>query len=739
MTPAILVAVAAFRVLVVAANDPYHGAMSDAAKPVLESLGAESGFAVDFTHDATVLNDEDLARHAVVVQLHLAPFDMTKDQQAALQRFIVRGRGWVGIHAAGLTGRQFLKEGAEYWGWFETFLGGVVYSPHPALQRGTLVVEDRTHPITKNLPERMEITDEWYEYDRSPRPNVHVLATADETTYKPNKPMGDHPLVWTNPAFRRMVYIGIGHDPSVCADPHYRVLLRDAIRWAGEPLGAEPVKLDPARMRRVGQVDARFQSYNVEMVEVTGGRFWAPYKSEAAAAEPAAEKLSVPGIDANAFRRRPPIDLRNQRLRTLAAALGPAYMRVSGTWANSTYFLDSDDPPPASPPAGFGGVLTRAQWRAVVEFSKAADARLVTSFAISPGVRDDKGVWTPDQARKLLAYTSSIGGRIAAAEFFNEPNLAVIGGAPNGYDAAAYGHDFRAFLPFIRSAVPGLLVLGPGSVGEGGLLASFPGLKSEDMLTATGPGLDAFSYHFYGGVSKRCAGRSLAGQGGQTSPEAALSEEWLSRTERDARFYAALRDRFEPGRPLWLTETGETACGGNPWASTFIDSFRYLEQLGRLAKLGVQVVMHNTLAASDYGLIDEETLEPRPNYWSAVLWRTLMGATVLDAGPSPAPGVHVYAHCLAGKPGGIALLAVNTDRSAPRDVTVPMRNERYTLASAQGLLVHSLELNGNALALGKDGAMPPIRGVPTPAGPLALPAASMTFLAFADAGNAGCR
>jgi heparanase len=507
-------------------------------------------------------------------------------------------------------------------------------------------------------------------------------------------------------------------------------------------LGADPVKLDPASMPRVGQVDARFQSYNVEMVEVTGGRFWAPYRSEAAGTDVGAEKLAVPLIDANAFRMRPPIDLLNQRLRSLAAALGPAYMRVSGTWANSTYFHDSDDPPPASPPAGFGGVLTRAQWRGVAEFSKAANARLVTSFAISPGVRDDKGAWTPDQARKLLAYTSSMGGSIAAAEFFNEPNVAVIGGAPKGYDAAAYGHDFRAFLLFIRKARPDLLVLGPGSVGEGGLLASFPGIKSEDMLTATGPGLDAFSYHFYGGVSKRCAGRGQAGPAGptgQTSPEVALSEEWLSRTEREARFYAALRDRFEPGRPLWLTETGEAACGGNPWASTFIDSFRYLEQLGRLAKLGVQVVMHNTLAASDYGLIDEETLEPRPNYWSAVLWRTLMGTTVLDAGPSPAPGVHVYAHCLAGKPGGVALLAVNPDRSAPREVTVPMRGERHTLASAQGLLAHRVELNGNALALGKDGAMPPIRGVPTQAGPVALPAASMTFLAFADAGNARCR
>src|SRR3974390_3151213 len=36
--------------------------------------------------------------------------------------------------------------------------------------------------------------------------------------------------------------------------------------------------LDPATLPRLGTVDERFQSYNVEMIEVTGGRFWKPYK-----------------------------------------------------------------------------------------------------------------------------------------------------------------------------------------------------------------------------------------------------------------------------------------------------------------------------------------------------------------------------------------------------------------------------------------------------------------------------
>ena len=107
------------------------------------------------------------------------------------------------------------------------------------------------------------------------------------------------------------------------------------------------------------------------------------------------------------------------------------------------------------------------------------------------------------------------------------------------------------------------------------------------------------------------------------------------------------------------------------WAADFIDSFRYLNQLGTLARRGVQVVIHNTLAASDYALIDEATLRPRPNYWSAVLWRRLMGTTVLDVGAAPTSSLHLYAHCLRGKPGGVALLAINADRSKAQNLTLP--------------------------------------------------------------------
>jgi hypothetical protein len=79
--------------------------------------------------------------------------------------------------------------------------------------------------------------------------------------------------------------------------------------------------------------------------------------------------------------------------------------------------------------------------------------------------------------------------------------------------------------------------------------------------------------------------------------------------------------------------------------------------------------MHNTLVASDYGLLDEDTFEPKPNYWGAVLWRKFMGTTVLDAGVKNGAGLHVYAQCLRGTPGGVALLAINTDTTASRTIT----------------------------------------------------------------------
>jgi heparanase 1 len=304
----------------------------------------------------------------------------------------------------------------------------------------------------------------------------------------------------------------------------------------------------------------------------------------------------------------------------------------------------------------------------------------------------------------------------------NEPNLTAIGGAAEGYDAKAYGHDFKLFHSLMHRASPETIILGPGAAGEDA--------KETDLLSASASGLDAYSYHYYGTLSERCRGSGTL--------ETALSEQWLAGADRALAFHKTLRDRFMPGKPVWLTETADAACGGNPWAASFVDTFRYLDQLGRLAKAGVQVVMHNTLAASDYGMLDEKTLEPRPKYWGALLWRRLMGTTVLDAGVPIAAGLHVYAHCQRDALGGVSLLVINNDRGAPHALMLPLASMRYTLDAAD-VSATEVRLNGRALKLGAGDRLPSMEGDPTEAGISTFAPATITFLAMPRAANRACR
>lgn len=505
------------------------------------------------------------------------------------------------------------------------------------------------------------------------------------------------------------------------------LLMTGTVSYPGLALSVhEAPVIKPATLPRLGSVDLRFQSYNLEMIEVTGGAFWRPY--EAPAVMP---KMPTPaGRDPKTYADRAPKDLTNPRLIKLAAALGPAYIRVSGTWANTSYFADTDTPP-AAPPPGFAGVLTRAEWKGVIDFAKAVDAKIISSFPVSTGTRDANGEWTPTTSKAWLDYTKSIGGEIAAAEFANEPSLPHLMGVPAGYDGAAYGRDFAIFRNFIKTEAPGMIVMGPGAVGDKTEAAAKRDnyLAAEDMLKASPPGIDAFSYHHYGDVSQRC--------NGHRTRDNALDEAWLAGTSGARAVYAHLRDLYAPGKPLWLSEVGDAACGGNPWGATFLDSFRYLDQLGRLAKEGVQVVAHNTLAISDYGLLEEKDYTPRPNYWAALLWRRLMGPMVLDSGIAIREGRHVYAQCSWHKAGAVTLLIINNSRTAATSLAIKGAGLRYTL-SADKLDSKIVKLNGKALALGKKDALPPMTGQPIKAGTEKFAPATITFIVLPGANNPAC-
>ncbi len=498
-----------------------------------------------------------------------------------------------------------------------------------------------------------------------------------------------------------------------------------------DPSSPPTLRIDGRDMPFVRTLDERFQSFQIGMSHLTGGETWSTYdESTQEGGEPRAKAFEA------VREARNPTDLTSRRLRNLTAALGPLYIRYGGTTSNSVYFQDDDGPRLARPPEGFSVVLTRDSWRGAVEFAKVVDAKIITGFTVSEGVRDAAGDWTPRHAAPWLAYTQSIGGEIHAAELFNEPNAPEPGRMPEGQSAESFARDFATFSRFMRRAAPAVKLAGPG-VATLGVPVPVPSLEKttpeQYMAADPKPKVDIVSYHFYGAIAERCAPPdSPAGIGA----DSALSDEWLARPDRQFQRHRALRDSVAPGAPIWLTETGAAACGGTRWQPTFLDTFRYLDTQARLARQGLNAIFTHALISGSNGVIDEKNLMPNASYWAALMWRRLMGTGVLDAGPAQ-PGLPVHAHCQRGMVGGVTVLAMNLrETPATIDVTGPV--DLYVLTAPE-LQSRTVLLNGKPLALDGGDALPVIAPARVNDERVVLAPFSINFLALPQADNPSCR
>ncbi|MDE2405939.1 MAG: hypothetical protein KGM17_14815 [Sphingomonadales bacterium] len=497
---------------------------------------------------------------------------------------------------------------------------------------------------------------------------------------------------------------------------------------AQSPGEAQSFRIDTRTLPRTGTIDERFQSFQIGFSPITGGRKW---RAVDTLKGPAASAHNVADVTSDTYEDRPPVDLKNPRLRKLAAALARSYIRYSGTSGNSLYFHDSDGPIPDQMREGGREILTREAWKGAIDFARSIDARILTSFAIDATVRDSSGTWTPVRAAPWLAYTRSIGGEIYAAEMFNEPNLSSFGHGPKDYDGAQFARDLAVFRAFASKDAPAMKIVGPGDTMMRGTIPGHP--SAEQLMSGTPtPKFDIISYHYYGAVSTRCAPAN-APQG--TSPDQALTEEWLGRADASFQEHKRLRDRYAPGKPIWLTETGGAACGGSPWHATFLDTFRLMDQQARLAKQGLSASFVSALEGENYAWLDDGTFAPRPSYWAALLWRRLMGTGVLDAGPTK-PDLHVYAHCLRGKPGGVTLLAINL-KGSPAEILVNGPAKVYALTAPE-LQGKALLLNGKPLTLGHGDALPALTSRSEASGRIGLAPESITFITQPEARNGAC-
>jgi PKD repeat protein len=207
----------------------------------IKKLGADNGYTVDAIEDASLFTDAFLARYDVAIFLSTTGDVLNDSQQAAFERFIKSGKGYVGIHAAA---------DSEYtWPWYGQMVGGYFRNHPPGTPTATVVREDATHHSTAHLPERWTRSDEWYNYqgivnpvvngggtDVSPRglTPIHVLLTVDESTYvEADGSDGvddDHPISWCKRYDGgRMFYTGLAHTEASFVEANFLQHLQGGI------------------------------------------------------------------------------------------------------------------------------------------------------------------------------------------------------------------------------------------------------------------------------------------------------------------------------------------------------------------------------------------------------------------------------------------------------------------------------------------------------------------------------
>ena len=494
------------------------------------------------------------------------------------------------------------------------------------------------------------------------------------------------------------------------------------------------VKLNPAALTALHEMDERLMSYNVEMTEVTGGTFWKAYTPEQIAGTEKFPPITGMHEIAGLMQWYDPIDTTNPRLIKLAKDLGPAWMRVSGTWATKTYY-DFDGK--GLPESGWQNCMTRDQWVNIVKFADAIGAKILISVANCEGLHHTDEPWNPSQAEQIFNLSKELGHPIDAVEFTNEPNMMEGTGFPAGYKPEHFRRDQDLFHKWVRENHPDTLVvgpcttdgnalkMGPSDKGIGGIADVMYSCTTEELMEGCTEKVDVFSYHYYNGISERLESimPSMHWQSSET-----LSEPYLALAGDAARAFAPYRDKYAPGGQMWVTESGDAGGGGNTWGSTFMDVFRTLNELGEFSTVTDGVIFHNTLASSDYGFLKHGTFEPRPNYFAVLLWNRLMGKTVYATGEELREGAHVYAHSRKDGKEGVVYLVINNSKTEATSVELPSDATVYTLTGKDGLRSRIMQLNGRDLALGENDELPCLCGAEVKAGTVELPAASCSFI-----------
>lgn len=439
----------------------------------------------------------------------------------------------------------------------------------------------------------------------------------------------------------------------------------------------------------VSTVDERFLSTAFDFSHLLGGHWW----GEGFGWNPTVGSSRVE-----------PFTLDDPSLITLTTALRPQYIRVGGTESDKVWYAINSDIPDDR---DFKLSLSPQRIDEMFAFATAVSAPLMFTINAGPGPRVD-GEFDASNLEDLMAYMSASGHQVEFWEHGNEVNAYPITHGIHGLKLDNYLAELEQihqlmdqYMPTAKLAAFASIIM--PEVGEPHPLFTEPAEPIDRNL------IDVVSWHYYPQQSRRCL----------VTNRPALSMTLLSnRVLGDVSKWMQLVNEWTqqhvPAAEVWLGETGPAQCGGEPGLSDrFISSLWWLHHLGTAAQHGQQVVVRQTLIGSTYGLIDDATLQPNPDYWASVLWKRLMGTTVKAVSVTPATEemhllerwfptnfspLRAFAHCHPEQGATVVLLNVDKVKTVRAQLPTTTGMDLYLL-TANNPLEKEVYLNKHPLTL----------------------------------------
>lgn len=364
-------------------------------------------------------------------------------------------------------------------------------------------------------------------------------------------------------------------------------------------------------------------------------------------------------------------------------------------------------------------------------------------FTVNAGplVRDKDHNWNSKNFEKLLQYSKKKGYKLAAVELGNEINAYwFFHGFHNRITPNQYIKDFKVFRAIAKSYYPNAQIGGTASlywprVGE---VFSFTGSLLTEFTKNTSTQADMYTLHYYPQQSQRCP---------ITFPKAKrdllLHPENLNDIAQWAKKLTILKNKYNAQAEIWIGEIGNALCGGQQGISdTFESSLWWADVLGSMAVDGQKVIVRQDLVGSDYSLLDEKTLDPRPDFWVSLLWKKLMGTKVFSVRASKDNYyIRVYAHSTNQTLGysqdavTLAFINLQNKKNNVNFKDLPVNKVIIYELTSESLYGKPIMLNNKRLTLDK-GIIPVLEGkqIKVKNNFLELAPLSITFLVFPYAG-----